>query len=102
VLFGLKAKESVPPLRACIYKDNKIPDLTRLAELNLQSIFDQYCTTHQYLQFKLEGEEWRQIDYLLCITENAIVYERPGQEQASALWFEGQGKRPAAAGLHLC
>lgn len=35
----------------------------------LQPVFDLYCTTHQYLQFKLEKEEWHQIDYLLSITE---------------------------------
>jgi hypothetical protein len=35
----------------------------------LQSIFDQYCTTHQYVQFKLDQEEWRQVEYLLLITK---------------------------------
>jgi hypothetical protein len=33
----------------------------------LQRLFDQYCTTHQYVQFKLDQEEWRQVDYLLSI-----------------------------------
>jgi hypothetical protein len=40
----------------------------------LQPTFDQYCTTHRYLQFKLEEEEWRQIDYLLCITEPFFMF----------------------------
>ena len=35
----------------------------------LQPVFDQYCTTHQYLHFKLDQEEWRQIEYLLLITK---------------------------------
>jgi len=35
----------------------------------LQPVFDQYCTTHQYLHFKLDQEEWRQIGYLLLITK---------------------------------
>lgn len=35
----------------------------------LQSVFDQYCTTHQYLHFKLDVEEWRQIEYLLLLTK---------------------------------
>ncbi|KAJ5117352.1 hypothetical protein N7448_010984 [Penicillium atrosanguineum] len=35
----------------------------------LQSTFNLYCTTHEYPQFQLDKEEWRQIEYLLCITE---------------------------------
>jgi hypothetical protein len=35
----------------------------------LQRLFDQYCTTHQYVQFQLDQEEWRQVDYLLPITK---------------------------------
>lgn len=35
----------------------------------LQSTFSLYCTTHEYPQFQLDKEEWRQIEYLLCITE---------------------------------
>lgn len=35
----------------------------------LQRVFDQYCTIHQYVQFKLDQEEWRQVDYLLLITK---------------------------------
>jgi glutamine synthetase type III len=35
----------------------------------LQPVFDEYCTTHQYLYFKLDQEEWRQIEYLLLITK---------------------------------
>ena len=34
-----------------------------------QRVFDQYCTIHQYVQFKLDQEEWRQVDYLLLITK---------------------------------
>lgn len=40
----------------------------------LQPVLDLYCTEHQYLQFKLEKEEWRQIDYLLCITEPFFTF----------------------------
>jgi ribosomal protein S15P/S13E len=40
----------------------------------LQSIIDQYCTTHQYVQFKLDEEEWRQIEYLLLITKPFFDY----------------------------
>jgi ribosomal protein S15P/S13E len=40
----------------------------------LQSVFDEYCTTHQYLQFKLDQEEWRQIEYLLLITKPFFEY----------------------------
>ena len=35
----------------------------------LQSFYDQYCTDHQYLHFKLDQEEWRQIEYLLLLTK---------------------------------
>ena len=35
----------------------------------LQRVFDQYCTIHQYVQSKLDQEEWRQVDYLLLITK---------------------------------
>jgi hypothetical protein len=35
----------------------------------LQETFQAYCTTHGYIHFQLDKEEWRQIDYLLCITE---------------------------------
>lgn len=35
----------------------------------LFSIFDQYCVQHGHPQFKLDRDEWRQIDYLLCITQ---------------------------------
>lgn len=35
----------------------------------LSSFFDQYCEQHEHPQFELDKEEWRQIDYLLCITE---------------------------------
>ncbi|KAG0153440.1 hypothetical protein PDIDSM_5293 [Penicillium digitatum] len=31
----------------------------------LQPFYDQYCTDHQYLYFKLDQEEWRQVEYLL-------------------------------------
>jgi hypothetical protein len=40
----------------------------------LQSVFDQYCTTHQYVQFKLDQEEWRQIEYLLLIMKPFFDY----------------------------
>jgi hypothetical protein len=35
----------------------------------LTSTFDQYCVEHSQPQFKLNSEEWRQIDYLLQITQ---------------------------------
>lgn len=41
--------------------------LTRARKL--QSCFDEYCTTNQYTQFKLNDEEWRQVEYLLLITK---------------------------------
>jgi hypothetical protein len=40
----------------------------------LQSVFNAYCTTHQHPQFKLDKTEWRQIEYLLCITEPFFEY----------------------------
>lgn len=41
--------------------------LTRARKL--QSCFNEYCTTNQYTQFKLNDEEWRQVEYLLLITK---------------------------------
>ncbi|CEJ54941.1 hypothetical protein PMG11_01227 [Penicillium brasilianum] len=35
----------------------------------LQPFYDQYCTDHQYLHFKLDHEELRQIEYLLLLTK---------------------------------
>lgn len=35
----------------------------------LQSVYNRYCTDHQYLHFQLDPEEWRQIDYLLLLTK---------------------------------
>ncbi|KAG0155226.1 hypothetical protein PDIDSM_800 [Penicillium digitatum] len=35
----------------------------------LQPFYDQYCTDHQYLYFKLDQEEWRQVEYLLLLTK---------------------------------
>ncbi|KAJ5267276.1 hypothetical protein N7478_010084 [Penicillium angulare] len=35
----------------------------------LQRFYDQYCIDHQYLHFKLDQEEWRQVDYLLLLTK---------------------------------
>lgn len=35
----------------------------------LQPFYDQYCTDHQYLHFKLDQEEWRQVEYLLLLTK---------------------------------
>ncbi|KAJ9482098.1 hypothetical protein VN97_g11345 [Penicillium thymicola] len=31
--------------------------------------YDQYCTDHRYLYFKLDQEEWRQVEYLLLLTK---------------------------------
>lgn len=36
----------------------------------LQPFYDQYCTDHEYLHFKLDQEEWRQIEYLLLLTKS--------------------------------
>lgn len=38
-------------------------------ERKLQSYLDEYCTTNQYTQFKLNNDEWRQAEYLLLITK---------------------------------
>jgi hypothetical protein len=35
----------------------------------LSSTYDKYCIEHDQFQFKLNQEEWRQIDYLLNITQ---------------------------------
>jgi hypothetical protein len=35
----------------------------------LSKAYDEYCSEHNYPQFKLDTEEWRQVDYLLCITQ---------------------------------
>lgn len=35
----------------------------------LSSTFNQYCELHVQSQFKLNTEEWRQVKYLLCITQ---------------------------------
>lgn len=40
----------------------------------LQSVFNEYCIMHQYLQFKLNKDEWRQIKYLLWITKPFFDY----------------------------
>lgn len=35
----------------------------------LQSTFDEFCAQYDQSNFALSREEWRQIEYLLCITE---------------------------------
>lgn len=35
----------------------------------LQSVFDEFCTKYGHSHLKLDQEQWRQIDYLLCITQ---------------------------------
>jgi hypothetical protein len=35
----------------------------------LAPVFDKYCTEHSQPRFKLNSEEWRQVDYLLHITQ---------------------------------
>lgn len=35
----------------------------------LRATFEQYCIEHQRPEFHLSKSEWRQIDYLLCITK---------------------------------
>lgn len=35
----------------------------------LQSIFDDFCEQYGQAHFALSAEEWRQIEYLLCITQ---------------------------------
>ncbi|KAF3007135.1 guanine nucleotide exchange factor 9 [Penicillium rubens] len=53
----------------------------------LPPTFDQYRTTHQYLQFKLEEEECRQIDYLLFtsrpLIDNSNASGFPGRSSCS-------------------
>jgi hypothetical protein len=34
-----------------------------------QPVFDKYCMTHSYMQFKLDQEEWCQVEYLLLLTK---------------------------------
>lgn len=42
----------------------------------LQRVFNQYCSTHQYVQFQLDQEEWRQVEYLLLITKPFFHYTK--------------------------
>lgn len=35
----------------------------------LQSVFDRYCIAYQHVHFKLDQEEWRQVEYLLLVTK---------------------------------
>lgn len=35
----------------------------------LQLVFNKYCSENQYTLFTLDRDEWRQIDYLLCLTQ---------------------------------
>lgn len=35
----------------------------------LQLVFNKYYSENQYAQFTLDRDEWRQIDYLLCLTQ---------------------------------
>jgi hypothetical protein len=42
----------------------------------LQRVFSQYCTAHQYVQFKLDQQEWRQVEYLLLITKPFFHYTK--------------------------
>jgi hypothetical protein len=42
----------------------------------LQRVFNQYCSTHQYVQFQLDLEEWRQVEYLLLITKHFFHYTK--------------------------
>lgn len=41
--------------------------LRRAKRLSLE--FDRYCEQHEHPQFQLNKDEWRQVDYLLCLTE---------------------------------
>lgn len=40
----------------------------------LQSTFNDYCAKYSYNQFRLNDDEWRQIDYLLCLTQPFFEY----------------------------
>lgn len=40
----------------------------------LQPLFDQYCSKYDYPQFKLDSDEWRQVDYLLDVTQPFFTY----------------------------
>ncbi|KAJ5264866.1 hypothetical protein N7505_007659 [Penicillium chrysogenum] len=42
----------------------------------LQRVFNQYCSTHQYVQFQLGQEEWRQVEYLLLVTKPFFHYTK--------------------------
>ncbi|KAJ5742543.1 uncharacterized protein N7511_011275, partial [Penicillium nucicola] len=42
----------------------------------LQRVFNQYCATHQYVQFQLGQEEWRQVEYLLLVTKPFFHYTK--------------------------
>ena len=35
----------------------------------LQEVFNQYCIDYNRLEFRLSPQEWRQVEYLLCITK---------------------------------
>jgi hypothetical protein len=35
----------------------------------ISSTLNEYCDHHRHPQFRLNAEEWRQVDYLLCITQ---------------------------------
>lgn len=35
----------------------------------LSAVFDRYYVEHNYTEFSLNAEEWRQIDYLIRITQ---------------------------------
>jgi hypothetical protein len=40
----------------------------------LQSTFDEFCAQYDQFYFALSREEWRQIEYLLCITEPSFKF----------------------------
>lgn len=40
----------------------------------LQSTFNEYCAKYSYSQFQLDSDEWRQVDYLLCLTQPFFAY----------------------------
>lgn len=40
----------------------------------LQSTINEYCSKNEYTQFTLDADEWRQIDYLIYLTQPFFDY----------------------------
>ncbi|KAF7174239.1 hypothetical protein CNMCM6106_008367 [Aspergillus hiratsukae] len=67
--LGLQAEDpKLVPIQDVRTRWNSTFLMLRRAK-RLSSIFNLYCDQHGHPQFKIDKEEWRQIDYLLCITQ---------------------------------